>query len=59
MPEIYVRGNTVKYLRVPDDVLAKARENDLRRDERRPVRGRGRGGRGGGGRGGGGGGRGV
>lgn len=43
MPEVYVRGNTVKYLRVPDEVLEKAKENDLRREERRPGRGRGRG----------------
>jgi U6 snRNA-associated Sm-like protein LSm4 len=53
MPEAYVRGNTIKYLRVPDEVLDKARESDLRRDEKRPMGGgRGRGGRGdGGGRG--------
>ena len=52
MPEVYVRGNTVKYLRVPDEVLEKAKENDLRREERRPGRGRGRGrGRSSGGRG--------
>lgn len=47
MPEAYLRGNTIKYLRVPDEVLEKAKESDLRRDERRPAgrgRGRGRGG---------------
>lgn len=49
MPEAYLRGNTVKYLRVPDEVWDKAKESDLRRDEKRPVMGgRGRGGRGGG-----------
>lgn len=54
MPEAYLRGNTVKYLRVPDEVWDKAKESDLRRDEKRPMMGgRGRGG----GRGGGGGGR--
>ncbi|PSC70748.1 putative U6 snRNA-associated Sm LSm4 [Micractinium conductrix] len=49
MPEAYIRGNTIKYLRVPDEVLDKAREADMRRDEKRPAGGgRGRGGRGGG-----------
>uniref|UniRef100_A0A1D2A1K0 U6 snRNA-associated Sm-like protein LSm4 n=1 Tax=Auxenochlorella protothecoides TaxID=3075 RepID=A0A1D2A1K0_AUXPR len=60
MPEAYVRGNTIKYLRVPDEVIDKAKEETLRRDEKRPSvgsrgrgRGPGRGGRdGGGGRGG-------
>lgn len=32
MPEAYIRGNTIKYLRVPDEVLDKAKEADLRRD---------------------------
>lgn len=32
MPEAYIRGNTIKYLRVPDEVLDKAREADMRRD---------------------------
>lgn len=47
MPEVYIRGNTVKYLRVPDDTLEKAREYDMKRQERRGYsggRGRGRGG---------------
>lgn len=46
MPEAYVRGNTLKYLRVPDEVLDKAKESDLRRAEKRPMQmaGRGRGG---------------
>ena len=53
MPEVYVRGNTVKYLRLPDEVLEKAREYELRKHERRNAgRGGGRdGGRGRGGRG--------
>ncbi|TPX67965.1 hypothetical protein SpCBS45565_g03529 [Spizellomyces sp. 'palustris'] len=54
IPEIYIRGNTIKYLRVPDEVI------DMVRDEPRQYGGRGgrggdrggRGGRGGGGRGG-------
>lgn len=50
MPEAYLRGNTIKYLRVPDEVFEKAKQSDLRRDERLPARGRGRG-RGGPGRG--------
>ena len=34
MPEAYLRGNTIKYLRVPDEVLDKAKEaeKDIRRD---------------------------
>lgn len=48
LPEAYVRGNTIKYLRVPDEVLDKAKESDLRRADKRPMgyrgRGRGRGG---------------
>ncbi|KFM24337.1 putative U6 snRNA-associated Sm-like protein LSm4 [Auxenochlorella protothecoides] len=32
MPEAYVRGNTIKYLRVPDEVIDKAKEETLRRD---------------------------
>ncbi|WPT15224.1 hypothetical protein PSENEW3_00003165 [Picochlorum sp. SENEW3] len=43
MPEVYIRGNTVKYLRVPDDTLEKAREYDMKRQERRAFAGRGRG----------------
>ncbi|KAL3827832.1 hypothetical protein ACJIZ3_016634 [Penstemon smallii] len=67
MPECYIRGNTIKYLRVPDEVIDKVQEESKSRSDRRPpgVGGRGRGGRGtgrgmedGGGRGIGGGGRG-
>lgn len=35
MPEAYIRGNTIKYLRVPDEVLDKAKEADFRRDGER------------------------
>ncbi|KAI8911944.1 hypothetical protein PhCBS80983_g03236 [Powellomyces hirtus] len=42
IPEIYIRGNTIKYLRVPDEVI------DMVRDEPRHQYGSaGRGGRGG------------
>ena len=56
MPEAYLRGNTIKYLRFSDEVFEKAKQIDLRRDERLPAgrgRGRGRGGPGGRGDGGG------
>ncbi|PNW81552.1 hypothetical protein CHLRE_06g251300v5 [Chlamydomonas reinhardtii] len=60
MPEAYIRGNTIKYISVPEEVVDKVQEENLRRDEKRPtVAGRGRGGRSwSGGRGEGGGGRG-
>lgn len=32
MAEAYVRGNTIKYLRVPDEVLDKAKDADFKRD---------------------------
>jgi hypothetical protein len=32
MPEVYLRGNTIKYLRVPDEVLDKAKEESFKRD---------------------------
>lgn len=47
MPECYIRGNTIKYLRVPDEVIDKVQEETIRRIDRKPVisqgRGRGRG----------------
>mmetsp|Transcript_12378 Transcript_12378/g.26737 ORF Transcript_12378/g.26737 Transcript_12378/m.26737 type:complete len:144 (-) Transcript_12378:601-1032(-) len=47
MPEAYVRGNTIKYIRVPDEVIDKVQEENFKRDEKRPASGgRGRGGRG-------------
>ncbi|MCO5612075.1 hypothetical protein L7F22_066337 [Adiantum nelumboides] len=53
MPECYIRGNTIKYLRVPDEVIDKVQEESVRRSDRKPPvgnrgRGRGRGDEGGG-----------
>ncbi|XP_076950369.1 putative U6 snRNA-associated Sm-like protein LSm4 [Bidens hawaiensis] len=48
MPECYIRGNTIKYLRVPDEVIDKVQEETKNRMDRKPSgvgRGRGRGGR--------------
>ncbi|CAF4865629.1 unnamed protein product [Rotaria sp. Silwood1] len=62
IPECYIRGNTIKYLRLPEDVLGLVKEDVNEKPTRsgpttrRPFRGRGDGGRGGyGGRSGGGG----
>lgn len=53
MPECYIRGNTIKYIRVPNEILDMVHEEDFSKRERQANRGRGRGGRGGfGGRGG-------
>ncbi|KAL7112720.1 hypothetical protein ABFS83_04G018500 [Erythranthe nasuta] len=46
MPECYIRGNTIKYLRVPDEVIDKVQEDTKSRSDRKPPgvgRGRGRG----------------
>ena len=46
MPECYIRGNTIKYLRVPDEVIDKVQEETKSRGDRKPPgvgRGRGRG----------------
>ncbi|KAA0046492.1 putative U6 snRNA-associated Sm-like protein LSm4 [Cucumis melo var. makuwa] len=46
MPECYIRGNTIKYLRVPDEVIDKVQEETKSRADRKPLgvgRGRGRG----------------
>ncbi|KAG1667061.1 hypothetical protein FOA52_000424 [Chlamydomonas sp. UWO 241] len=43
MPEAYIRGNTIKYIRVPEEVMEKVKEESTRRDDRRPAAGRGRG----------------
>ena len=54
MAECYVRGNTIKYVCVPDEVLDEVREEMKNRPQRERAdggRGGGRGGRGGGGRG--------
>ncbi|PGH15733.1 hypothetical protein AJ80_05441 [Polytolypa hystricis UAMH7299] len=61
LPEVYVRGNNIKYLRVPDEIVELAKDQQQQsqqnrgrggqqRDTGRPDRGRG-GGRGGRGRG--------
>ncbi|KAI8475454.1 MAG: hypothetical protein J3K34DRAFT_382598 [Monoraphidium minutum] len=31
MPEVYIRGNTIKYVRVPDEVVDKVKEEQLSR----------------------------
>ena len=46
LPECYIRGSTIKYLRIPDEVIDMVQEESQRR-ERRPMNrpaGRGRGG---------------
>ncbi|XP_010421582.1 PREDICTED: sm-like protein LSM4 [Camelina sativa] len=43
MPECYIRGNTIKYLRVPDAVIDKVQEEKTRTDRKPPGVGRGRG----------------
>ncbi|XP_073126453.1 sm-like protein LSM4 [Henckelia pumila] len=43
MPECYIRGNTIKYLRVPDEVIDKVQEETKRSDRKPPGVGRGRG----------------
>ncbi|KAI9005952.1 hypothetical protein BC832DRAFT_555715 [Gaertneriomyces semiglobifer] len=48
LPEIYIRGSTIKYLRIPDEVIDMVRENpggSRGRGRGRGGRGRGRGGR--------------
>ena len=52
MEECYVRGNTIKYVCVPDEVLDKVREEMKNRPQRESRGDGGRGGRGGRGRGG-------
>ncbi|EED15526.1 U6 snRNA-associated Sm-like protein LSM4, putative [Talaromyces stipitatus ATCC 10500] len=58
LPEVYVRGNNIKYLRVPEEILDVVREQQQHQPSNRGGRGgrgdgkdRGRGGRGGRGRG--------
>lgn len=46
MPECYIRGSTIKYLRIPDEIIDMVKEEAQR--PRGDGRGRGRGGRGGG-----------
>lgn len=54
MPEVFIRGNSIKYIRIPDEILEQANQIEhQQRQERsamrggRDGRGRGRGGRGG------------
>ncbi len=53
MPECYIRGSTIKYLRIPDEVIDMVKEEVIQKGKGRgDNRGRGgRGGRGGGPRG--------
>ena len=53
MPECYIRGSTIKYLRIPDEVIDMVKEEVVQKSKGRgDMRGRGgRGGRGGPGRG--------
>ncbi len=50
MPECYIRGSTIKYLRIPDEVIDMVKEEVIQKSTGRgDSRGRGgRGGRGGG-----------
>ncbi|XP_028068800.1 sm-like protein LSM4 [Camellia sinensis] len=34
MPECYIRGNTIKYLRVPDEVIDKVQEEKKKEEKR-------------------------
>eukprot|EP00741_Cyanophora_paradoxa_P001371 tig00000480_g1327.t1 len=50
IPEVYIRGNNIKYLRIPDEVIDMVNEESLQKAERatkqqaqRKLRGRGRG----------------
>ncbi|XP_071841958.1 U6 snRNA-associated Sm-like protein LSm4 [Apostichopus japonicus] len=49
MPECYIRGSTIKYLRIPDEVIDMVKEEVVAKSRGRGggMRGRGRGGRGG------------
>ncbi|OQR82923.1 U6 snRNA-associated Sm-like protein LSm4-like [Achlya hypogyna] len=47
LTECYIRGNTIKYIGIPDKVLDQVNEEDLTKRDRNALRGRGRGGRGG------------
>lgn len=43
MPEIFIRGNTLKYIRIPEEVVDKVKEEGPKKSDRAPM---GRGGRG-------------
>ena len=47
MPECYIRGSTIKYLRIPDEVIDMVKEEVIQKGKGRGDRGGGRGGRGG------------
>ena len=49
MPECYVRGSTIKYMRIPDEVIDMVKEEQMKPKGRGDPRGRGGGGRGRGG----------
>ena len=46
MPECYIRGSTIKYLRIPDEVIDMVKEEAIQKSKGRGDS-RGRGGRGG------------
>jgi len=45
MPECYIRGSTIKYLRIPDEVIDMVKEESISKGRGRgaPTRGRGKG----------------
>ncbi|CAG8691014.1 16281_t:CDS:2 [Dentiscutata erythropus] len=46
LPECYIRGNTIKYLRVPDEIIEMVKDDAVRQRQQAPVsNSRGRGGR--------------
>ena len=47
MPECYIRGSTIKYLRIPDEVIDNYKEDSSNRGQMGNRRGGDRGGRGG------------
>ena len=52
MPECYIRGSTIKYLRIPDEVIDMVKEDTMQKSKGRgEMKGRGGGQRGRGGRG--------
>uniref|UniRef100_A0A7S4KQV1 U6 snRNA-associated Sm-like protein LSm4 n=1 Tax=Paramoeba aestuarina TaxID=180227 RepID=A0A7S4KQV1_9EUKA len=51
IPECYIRGNTIKYLRIPPEVIAKVQEEEKDQKDKFNKKGNQKGGRGGRGRG--------
>ena len=43
MPECYIRGSTIKYLRIPDEVIDMVKEETMSKGRGRGGPGRGRG----------------